>query len=381
MTVLLDAYGGNVGRKFNATGYFRLEKSQDRWWLVDPEGSAFITMGINHADESNLKYPHNWDVWKRKYGTREDWIKGGVVNDLKSWGFNTIGWTQEQISGHWNGALEWFGKPVDIGHSAPWSAADLKLAGMPYVVQITVAQFEGWRGQPTFPDVNSHDFDVYCEYLARSICFDHAESKNLIGYFLVDIPSWLPHGSGRFFDGFAGITGDAYDTKLFDVASKYYETITKHIRRYDSNHLILGDRYHANKGIPTQVLLAMKPFVDVLSLQYYSGARIEDHIRMRDSFATWQEITGKPVINADIGNWIATPNRKTGLSSQAERGANYEESLALLLKEPWFLGWHWCAYVENLSRGWGIKDPWDEPYREFVEPITAFNKSVYDLVG
>ncbi len=163
-----------------------------------------------------------------------------------------------------------------------------------------------------------------------------------------------------------GLTGKAYDAKLYDVASKYYETITKHIRKYDQNHLILGDRYNGNKGIPTPSLEAMKPFVDVLSIQYFSGAKAEDHETMRKSFATWQEITGKPVLNADLGNWTATklnPNRKTGLSSQAERGSNYVESLTPLVKEPWFIGWHWCAYVENTGRGWGIKDPWTNPTR------------------
>ena len=45
------------------------------------------------------------------------------------------------------------------------------------------------------------------------------------------------------------------------------------------------------------------------------------------------------------------------------------------------MGWHWCAYVENLGRGWGIKDPWDEPYPDFAEPLTKFNKSVYETIG
>ena len=44
------------------------------------------------------------------------------------------------------------------------------------------------------------------------------------------------------------------------------------------------------------------------------------------------------------------------------------------------IGWHWCAYVENTARGWGIKNPWDKLYREFVEPVTAFNKYIYDKV-
>ena len=35
----------------------------------------------------------------------------------------------------------------------------------------------------------------------------------------------------------------------------------------------------------------------------------------------------------------------------------------------------WCAYVENTARGWGIKDPWDEPYSEFIDPVGEFNRS------
>ena len=40
----------------------------------------------------------------------------------------------------------------------------------------------------------------------------------------------------------------------------------------------------------------------------------------------------------------------------------------------------WCAYVENTARGWGIKDRWDEPYRNFVGPVNGVNKRVYERV-
>lgn len=81
----LSSYGGNVNRTFEATGYFRLERENERWWLVDPKGNPFVTIGVNHADETNLKYDHNFDIWKTKYGSRENWIKG-LSEDLKSWG-------------------------------------------------------------------------------------------------------------------------------------------------------------------------------------------------------------------------------------------------------------------------------------------------------
>ena len=262
--------------------FFRVEQRDGRWRLIDPAGRPFITIGLNHADESNLKYPHNSDVWRQKYGSRETWIRDGVVKDMKDWGFNTIGWTQEYVSGGWGEALDWFGDPVDLGHSTtPWSAADLRGAGMPYILQLRVQEIEDWNGYPAFRDVYSEDFDVWCDYLARTICFDHADSPNLIGYFLVDIPAWLPHTSGRDFPQLQGLSGAERDTELFEVATKYYETITKHIRAYDPNHLILGDRYNGNKGIPTAALEAMKPFVDVLSVQYFTSPDDASRQQMR----------------------------------------------------------------------------------------------------
>ena len=41
----LDAFGGTPERTFDATGFFRLEQTSERWWLVDPEGYAFWSAG------------------------------------------------------------------------------------------------------------------------------------------------------------------------------------------------------------------------------------------------------------------------------------------------------------------------------------------------
>jgi len=54
-----DSHGGSEDRRFEATGYSRLDQAEDRWWTVDPDGGALVTVGLNLADESNLKYPHS----------------------------------------------------------------------------------------------------------------------------------------------------------------------------------------------------------------------------------------------------------------------------------------------------------------------------------
>ena len=60
----LDRFGGWKAKRFRATGFFRIEK-EERWWLVIPDGHAFLRWGINHL------YP---DLWKQEYN-REAWKK------------------------------------------------------------------------------------------------------------------------------------------------------------------------------------------------------------------------------------------------------------------------------------------------------------------
>jgi len=43
-----DIYGGWTGRRFDATGFFRLGKA-DRWRFVSPKGNAFFAFGVNHV--------------------------------------------------------------------------------------------------------------------------------------------------------------------------------------------------------------------------------------------------------------------------------------------------------------------------------------------
>ena len=45
----LDRYGGWKGKQFKVTGSFRVEKDE-RWWLITPEGNAFLSFGINHVE-------------------------------------------------------------------------------------------------------------------------------------------------------------------------------------------------------------------------------------------------------------------------------------------------------------------------------------------
>ncbi|GAA3439782.1 agarase [Kutzneria kofuensis] len=326
--------------------------------LTSPDGRPFRSIGISHADDTNLRYPHNLEVWRSRYGgSRRRWLREGLVPDLRSWGFTTIGWTPEYVSGTGLGTS---GTPVDLPHSAGIPGDDLAGAGMPYTLALRVAEIESWNGHPAYRDPRSRDFAEYCDHLARTIC--RPDDPLLLGYFLVDGPAWEGHHSGR---GWAG--------PLREVAQAYYRVATEAIRRHDPNHLILGDRYGTKAGAPEAVLDAAAEHVDVLSVQTFPGRKVEPAM---ETIGRWHERTGLPVLIADTGNWCPTtmsPHRTGSEPDQAARADGYELLATTFAAEDWILGWHWCSYVENPQRGFGLKDPWDEPYAELVERIAEVN--------
>jgi hypothetical protein len=374
----LDRFNGYVEVSAEPTGFFRVERIAGMWWLIDPDGHGFVSIALNHLDETDLKYPRNIDIWKHKYGSRVRWIDA-AVEDLRNWGFNTVGWTQQWVTGRHGHDLDWV-TPVNLGHGETWSLEELQRVDMPYVQQLRVAEIEGWNGHPKFPDVFSNEFDEHCAWLARQYCAPAAEDPNLIGYFLTDIPSWLPHASGGNFAGLPRGAHDGPSRSLREVAEKYYETIAGHIRTYDPNHMILGDRYNGNMGIPEEVLAAAAPHIDLLSIQYFCGNDDYAHAKMRDDLGSWSAAVDLPVIIADIGNCAPTalnPDRESGLVDHTDRGRQYVDSFHTVVGEPWFVGWHWCSYLENEARGWGLKSGADEAYEDMTKAVADCNRAVY----
>jgi hypothetical protein len=112
-----DAYGGWLGAaKQEATGRFRTQKVDGKWWLVDPDGRLFWSMGITCINSGETtpvagreNYfttpPANGDYraanLKRKFGTAWYAKSAALANQrLRSWGVNTMGnWSDKGIYG------------------------------------------------------------------------------------------------------------------------------------------------------------------------------------------------------------------------------------------------------------------------------------------
>ncbi|MDW8206277.1 MAG: beta-galactosidase [Chloroherpetonaceae bacterium] len=137
-----DAYGGWAsGPQLKATGFFRAEKYDGKWWLVTPEGRLFFSVGMDCValfDTTIItgrEYMFAWlpekdDPLARHYGyvtqVHSGPVKEGVtfnfrnanlerkfgrdyetvwlnfvLRRLKSWGFNTVGnWSDSRLYGN-----------------------------------------------------------------------------------------------------------------------------------------------------------------------------------------------------------------------------------------------------------------------------------------
>ena len=134
-----DRFGGwREGPRQKATGFFRTARLNGKWWLVDPDGSLFISLGVDVVtpNESTIitgresmftGLPVPGDPLARHFGTVRGIHSGPVkegrsfnfyaanlertygpeflprwrettLNRLKSWGFNTIGnWSDSRV--------------------------------------------------------------------------------------------------------------------------------------------------------------------------------------------------------------------------------------------------------------------------------------------
>ncbi len=342
-------------------GFFTLGQRKNHWWLITPEGEPFFTIGINHIDPASLRYPENIDLWREKYGgSTIRWIKESVAPNVKSWGFNSVGWVQEVTVRKWQ-------------HSRPFTVDEYRALDMPYCHLLPFTESHQWEKHTVHYDFRSDDWKEWCDYVARSHCAELSDDKNLIGYFYSDCPTWIhqrPDNEwrGPIFDP-DRLKTEPGRNELTELARQYYQTTHDAIRRYDKHHLLLGDRYEANAPIPMEVVNAALPFVDVLSFQDFRNP--VEHLE------EWHKKTGKPVLLADA----ARVNRNGDAFFIPNNGAWYAETLTALHKNRGCIGFHLCgAYQRNKARRRGLLDERETPDHEQINLIKSANRQISQLM-
>lgn len=437
----LDRFGGWTGRKFKATGFFRVEKAK-RWWLVTPEGNAFLSFGINHLEPSLFRQDHNREAWKKRLGVEQ--AQGPAFNAaLRSWylktcrqyGFNTAG---VHMSLH------------VINTPGP---------AMPYMKPICFVDVPHWKPEipdGNFRDVFSDDFAQHCDRLARSAVVPVKEDPYLVGYSMTDCTMFTEEDCrerpdviggarrkarigwprrlrnlggqapgkqayvrtmqdlykgqiGKFnrtygttFDSFDALAGaenwrpatdlsNGNETRdniefLKAVVARYYRTARDAIRRYDTNHLFVGDKLNANTDSLDTVLPVTSRFTDIVLYQMYARYEVQ-----RPGLDRWSRAVDKPFINGDSAFTMITdtmPRPYGPVADSLEERADWtEEFFRSAFARPEFVGWHYCGLIDATNRidrkksrqHSGLLTETGEPYPKLEKVIKACADDLYAI--
>jgi hypothetical protein len=394
-------FGGYLAAQVKATGYFRVEKIDGKWWFVDPEGYLFYSAGStgirSRSDMARLKgreyifaaLPKSSDIgvttesagssdpslytWNlfRRYGS--DWIprwKEMTEKRMESWGLNTVAnWSDNKL----------FDK-------------DPKKA---YVLSIG-----GWgleTGHMGMPDVYREGYAELVDKAAERQCAPKKNDPYLIGYFLGNEPAWpgreielaelvlsgpetaMQIALKKFLE--KGDTPELRKAFIYETFAKYINTVNAAVKKHDPNHLNLGYRYGGSA--PVEVIKASMGF-DVFSINIY-GYTVNPQAIKRIS-----ELTGKPIV---IGEFhFGTPGRglAPGLAqvkNQSERGVAYSYYVENAAADPAIVGTHWFTFVDQPSTGRndgenyniGFIDVTDRPYTEFIEGVKETHKRLFEI--
>lgn len=345
-----------------ASGFFRIGRRNNRLCLVDPDGRAFFSLGLNHIDSAPLR---SVDTWDREFADDIGrWLRF-VRDDLVGWGFNTVGWVQELVVGN----------DQHQRHSRSFTPEEYDQLGLPYCHMLPFVESHQWEIETRLPRIDSKGFAEWCDYVARDQCSRFRDDSRLIGYFYTDCPVWVHtrpgnQWRGALFDAKELATASGR-RELQRIATHYYRTIHGAIRRHDPNHLILGDRYEARAPLPEQVVTAALPYVDVLSFQCFAPPP-----EIGSTLKRWADSCGKPILLADAAHWEEpyTPGWPPA-EDRSHAPDAYAETLDRLLNIPSCVGYHLCgAYLKNDARRYGFRDSRNR-VESYVHDISRANRA------
>jgi hypothetical protein len=397
----INAYGSNKSVQLKGTGFFRTEKVNNRWWIVDPEGYLNIQRVVNGLRQGNSE--KNKLAFESIYKTTENWTRTSY-QQFSDFGFNGIGsWSDTEAV-----QAESKRNKCKISYSVMlnFMSGYGKKRGGTY-------QLPGNTGYPhQCVFVFDKEFEKFCDDYAK-IVESYMNDSNLVGFFS---DNELPFGTANL-EGYLTLPDSSDQGRKFAehwlkskkitvsqlkdnnreefagvVADNYYRIVSTAIRKYDKNHLFLGSRLHGSPKHIESIVRAAGKYSDVVSINYY-GSWGPDQNLMKN----WGEWAGKPFMITEFytkamdSGLANTTGAGFTVHSQQDRGFAYQHFCLGLLQSTNCVGWHWFRYQDNdptakgadpsnLDSNKGLLNTEYKWYSPMIKYMKQLNENVYSLV-
>jgi hypothetical protein len=437
-----DAYGGwKGGPTLKATGFFRTEKVDGKWWLVDPEGHLFFSQGIDDVGSLNSTPVDERDSWfadfpgsrpefssffsiaqclmghyagknprcfsfaganlARKYGPAWKEQIGPVIHArLRSWGINTLGnWSSSSVarlrktpytatlgtharliegsSGYWGKFID----PFDpaMANNLERSLQRDPAAGDPWCIGYFVDNEMSWGDDTSLAiaALKSPADQPAKIALVADLKKKYTTIEPLNAAWGTQHASWEALLSST--DAPDKSKAQADLKHLYSlVAEQYFRTVRAAVKKRAPSQLYLGCRFAA---VNPQATAAAAKYSDVVSFNIYSKSVAQFRIPSGEDLPV---IIGEFHFGAlDRGMF------HTGLvpvPDQAARGKAYAAYVNGAVKNHSIVGCHWFEYQDEptTGRAWdeenyqiGFVDIADSPYPETISAAREVGRNMY----
>ena len=393
-------YGGYLNAKVKATGFFRTEKIDGKWWFVDPEGCLFLSVGVDCVNPggggnalnidkrknmykelppegigSDPKRPNSasfgtWNLFRRYGAAYPEKSREMIIRRMDQWGLNTIcNWSSQEV---------------------------MKMNRKAFMLQLRGIGIE--NGLMGLPDVYDPQFASKVDASCKSLLEPNRDNPWLIGYFVGNEPSWLEQEDrlcSMILDGKEkpiqaelkkyladGDTPERRKQFIYNTFRIFLSTVNKAVKQYDPHHLNLGMRFG---HVPDkEVQLICKDVFDVFSFNCY------DLYPKKEFMDQIMEGTGLPMI---IGEFhFGTVDRGMAQSlwqvnSEQERGVAYRYYTERAYAHPGLIGTAYFQWADQdlTGRGdgenynCGLVDVTDRPYKYQVEAMMETAKRLQNI--
>ena len=401
-----SVYGGYKQQQLKATGFFRTEFVDGRWWFVDPEGYVFLSMGVNCMRPSGDYHTKNidkcstmfevlppqelfiesenvspkthsasfglWNIYRR-YGN--DFLKKAnemIISRMDNWGINTI---------------------------ANWSSPDVYNQNKKaFVIALQDLGIE--NSLMGLADVYANDFSAKLDNAIQSNVAKYKDNPWLLGYFIGNEPAWLTkeerlcklilEGEDRpiktqlqqFLK--EGDTPERKKDFMYNTFTIFMKKANELLKKHDPNHLNLGIRYGYIEQLDDRLLQISKETFDVLSFNCYALA--PEHEKMDYAM----KVSGLPML---IGEYhFGTVDRGLAqalwqVNTQAERGDVFRYYTENAFAHPGLIGTSWFQWCDQNINGrfdgenynCGFVDVTDRPYPHMVNAAKETARVLYDI--
>ncbi|MBD3353279.1 MAG: hypothetical protein GF364_17495 [Candidatus Lokiarchaeota archaeon] len=411
-----DEYGGwsnyppELGSPV-ATGFFAVQKLNNRWWFVDPLGNPFILKGMNCVGYTNsvlTTEKSEFDILN-KYSSKAEWAPD-VANLLRNWGFNNLGeWSDSALYGSkYNlsrfiavnvvgcvgGGCSDITEPCTTDFFDPSfnSSADIWIKNqvlpwkdnpliMGYFCDGELFWGQDWRTEETLIQAFFMMEEVAPGriYLLNWLVNRTESVETFNSIWGTSINQWtdienLEYDDFRPRNDQAQLLSDEWA----QLCAEMYHNVSSHwIRKYDSNHLLFGTRY---PDLPSDhILNGTSKFVDAL---VHSGYRWEPRIERLDSIIpkldvpmfyhefAWESMeTGHP--NAIMGSPVTF--------TEAQRSLGYYYYLEEFMRRPYALGFAYFSWTDGKNtqfiygEGNGFISTKGRPHYKYAKIATYVN--------